>query len=209
MTEVQSHGFVFERWVRNQFFGGYKNKYSAKWDIPAERNKKFGRIPVSIKTAKYGSTINFGDALRQFKTNEDFLLIVGFWKQNGTYKKIVNSSAVVAKKGVWRSLWEPLKEEQLKKLDALIKDKQVGYAKTRIRAQKLKKSLHSSITLNPKIDSKTQRRLQCGIRFDLYFDKLATGRSKEMVKSPKLFGKKVPPPWESGSRIFNRPKVRK
>ncbi len=208
MTEVQSHGFVFEKWVRDQFFGGYKNKYSAKWDIPAEKNKKLGRIPVSIKTAKYHSTINLGDALRQFQTNEDFLLIVGFWKQNGIYKKIVNASAVLVKKGIWKALWEPLTEKQLKSLDNLIKDKSVGYVKIRAKAQKLKRSFPViAMTLNPKIDSKTQRRLQCGLRFNLYFDKLAPKHSREAIKSPILFGKKVPPPWKSGSRVFNRIKA--
>ena len=98
MTEVQSHGFVFEDWVKNTFFSGYKGGYSDKWDIPCEFNKKYGGIPVSIKTAKYGSTIGLGDACRQFDTKENFLMIVGFWKQEGRYKRIVNASAVIVEK---------------------------------------------------------------------------------------------------------------
>ena len=33
MTEVQNHGFIFEDWVKNTFFNGYKGGYSDKWDV--------------------------------------------------------------------------------------------------------------------------------------------------------------------------------
>ena len=59
------------------------------------------KLPVSIKTCKYGSSIGFGDALRQFENEEDFLLIVGFWKQAGAFKNFV---AVEAAKNNGRRL---------------------------------------------------------------------------------------------------------
>ena len=38
--EVQSHGLVFERWVRDTFFDGYKPaSYTQRWDIPAAANR--------------------------------------------------------------------------------------------------------------------------------------------------------------------------
>ena len=116
MVEVQNHGFMFENWIKDTFFNGYRGGYSDKWDVPVEFNSK-NKLPVSIKTAKYGSTIGLGDAIRQFNTNEDFLLIVGFWKQEGKLKHIVNVSAVVVKKEVWKNLWLPIKFDNLKKLD--------------------------------------------------------------------------------------------
>ena len=86
MPEVQLHGFDFENWIKKTFFADFTVSYSHKWDIPAEFNnleiihKEFHHLPVSIKTCKNRSPIGFGDALRQFKNDEDFLLIVGFWE---------------------------------------------------------------------------------------------------------------------------------
>src|SRR3989338_8737605 len=200
MTEVQNHGFIFEDWVKNTFFNGYRGGYSDKWDVPQEFNKKYGGLPVSIKTAKYGSTIGLGDARRQFDTTEDFLMIVGFWKQEGKYKRIVNATAVVVEKELWTELWKPVTLEDLIKLDSLIKNTGLHYTKIRKMAQDLKKQKPYSlceITLNPKIDSKTQRRLQCGIRFGLYFGKIAPGSSSEISKTPTLWKVEVPKPWES------------
>jgi len=207
MTEVQNHGFIFEDWVKNTFFNGYKGGYSDKWDVPREFNKKHGGLPISIKTAKYGSTISLGDARRQFDTKEEFLMIVGFWKQEGIYKKIVNVTSVVVKKELWAKLWEPIVLEDLIKLDSLIKNTSLHYTKVRKMAQDLKKQkpyLLCKITLNPKVDSKTQRRLQCGIKFGLYFEKIAFKNSPEINKNPTLWGIDVPKPWESGSRIFHK-----
>lgn len=205
MVEVQSHGFVFENWVKDTFFNGYRGGYSDKWDVPMKFNKK--GLPVSIKTAKYGSTIGLGDAIRQFSTDEDFLLIVGFWKQEGKLKRIVNASSVIIKKDDWKDLWVPIKLIDLQKLDSLIKNMNIGHKEVRIMAQDLKKTTPYSlakITLNPKIDSKKQRRLQCGIKFNLYFEKFATNTSSEIIENPSLFGVNVPPPWKSEGRKFNR-----
>jgi len=71
MIEVQSHGFQFEKWVKDSFFGDYAGEYTQKWDVPAERNTSdavpagFRGLPVSIKTVRYGSPIALGDAMRQ------------------------------------------------------------------------------------------------------------------------------------------------
>ena len=64
MVEVQRHGFSFEKWVRDSLFGEYEGNYMQKWDIPPDRNQHelipsdFWNIPVSVKTAKYGSEIH-------------------------------------------------------------------------------------------------------------------------------------------------------
>lgn len=73
MTQVQHHGFAFERWVKETFFEPFKANYAQKWDVPAEHNclcevpLDLRGLPVSIKTAKFGSPIGLGDAARQFK----------------------------------------------------------------------------------------------------------------------------------------------
>lgn len=207
MTEVQSHGFVFEKWVRDTFFEEYSTVYSAMWDIAKEANKKFGNLPISIKTAKYESSIGLGDAIRQISINEKFIFIVGFWQQEENFKRIVNVTATQINIPLWKSLWKPLKLKDIQALDKLIKSYDVHYSDIRKQAQLLKSSqpyCDCSITLNPKIDSKTQRRLQCSIGFNLHFDRVAIGDSREAQKRPTLWGVEVPEPWESGSRKFNK-----
>ena len=50
--EVQRHGFVFEAWVRDTFFDGYRPpSYTQKWDIPADVNRAHGGVPVNPKAA--------------------------------------------------------------------------------------------------------------------------------------------------------------
>lgn len=78
MTQVQTHGFAFEKWVKNTFFTEVESTYTQKWDIPKEHNsgdklpQQLRNIPVSIKMAKFGSPIGLGDAIRQFNIDEDF-----------------------------------------------------------------------------------------------------------------------------------------
>lgn len=89
--EVQQHGLVLEQWVRDTFFDGYKpSNYTQKWDIPASENTRFGGVPVNPKAAKYGTPVDLGDALRQRKIAEPFILVVGFWRQDGDEKRFVN-----------------------------------------------------------------------------------------------------------------------
>lgn len=208
MAEVQSHGFLFEKWIKDTFFNGYKSSsYTDKWDIPKCINKNFGNLPVSIKTSKYGSPIGLGDAIRQISIDEDFILIVGYWEQVGKNKKLVNVSACEMQLDTWKILWDPIKYDDVLKLDKLIKSYTQSYLKIRKDAKVLKaKSPYkdSKIILNPKIDSKSQRRLQCSIGFKLYFNTIATQYKIDKSEKPILWDMEVPKPWKSESRTFNR-----
>ncbi|CAN5495948.1 hypothetical protein BH18ACI1_BH18ACI1_22450 [soil metagenome] len=162
MPEVQSHGFDFENWIKKTFFAEFSISYSSKWDIPAEFNsleivpEAFRHLPVSIKTCKNGCPIGFGDALRQFKIDEDFLLIVGFWEQSGGNKNFVAVEAIKVTTQNWRNLFHPLTEADLKLLDATIRNKETHFAEVRKTAKEIKQCFApTKIILNPKIDSKT------------------------------------------------------
>ena len=112
MPEVQLHGFDFENWIKKIFFADFSVSYSNKWDVPDEFNKleivpkEFRHLPVSIKTCKNRSPIGFGDAIRQFSVNEDFLLIVGFWEQSGANKNFVAVEATKIKAQNWKNLFQ-------------------------------------------------------------------------------------------------------
>ncbi len=202
--EVQQHGYVFERWVQDTFFDGYRlENYTQEWDVAKEANKKYGGLPVSIKFTKYGSPVGLGDALRQFQIDEDFLLIIGYWKQEGERKRVVNMVAAVVTPKLYQSLWQPITPDDLKTLDAAVKNRTVDVKQARLDAKKLKSALpftKAVMTVNPKIDSKTQRRLQCSLRFRYVFERLAPKADPSAQQKPTLFGIAAPEPFVSGPR---------
>ena len=205
--EVQSHGLLFEQWLRDTFFGGYTPKgYTQKWDIPAEANSDHGRIPVNPKAIKYGTPIDFGDALRQFEIvekGERFLLIVGFWDQaSKSEKKWVNVQAVEIKPADWARLWSPVTRNDLNRLIAVIKDKSLSIEEARERAKQIKNQppfTEAIMQVNPKIDG-SQRRLQCSVRFDDFFKHLAPTSDAARQDQPKVFGMPIPRQFESEAR---------
>ncbi len=205
--EVQRHGVVFEQWIRDTFFGGYRPAdYTQKWDIPAEANLRHGGVPVNPKAIKYGAAIDLGDALRQFDIDEPFLLVVGFWRQDGDHKRFVKIAAPRVEPAVWRPLWGEVGRADLERLDALIKDRSldVGEVRRRARALKTEPPFNTAVfTLNPKIDTKGQRRLQCSLRFRDFFARLAPEIDPAPETEPSLWGVPFPGSIPSGPRTFD------
>ncbi len=205
--EVQRHGVLFERWIRDTFFGGYQpENYTQLWDIPADVNIHHGGVAVNPKAAKYGSPVDLGDALRQHGIEEPFLLVVGFWEQDGPVKRFVNVQAVRVEPGVWRNLWGPVTRSDLERLDALVKDPVRDIASVRRAAQAMKRQppfSRSVIQVNPKIDAK-QRRLQCSLRFRDLFEHLAPAGDRGRTNAPRLFGVPLPAELASPPRQFRR-----
>lgn len=203
--EVQRHGVLFEEWIRDTFFGGYRPAdYTQRWDIPASVNTNHGGIPVNPKAAKFGAPVDMGDALRQFDIQEPFLLIVGFWRQDGEVKRFVNVQAVRVEPDRWRELWGNVTRGDLERLDAVIKDPTRSVAEARQAAQALKRRSpfrESVIQVNPKIDAR-QRRLQCSLRFADFFRHLAPEASREAIQKPELFGVALPAELASPPRSF-------
>lgn len=209
--EVQRHGFTFEKWVLDTFFDGYEaHSYTAEWDVAKEFNVNYGNVPVSIKVAKYGSTVGLGDAIRQFHINEDFLLIVGYWKQEEEKKRIVNIVAAPVAAGLWRSLWHPITLKDLQILDSVIKDRTLSYQEARKKAQCIKTQppfTQANITVNPKIDSKAQRRLQCSLSFSTLFTIVAPDADQIAIDTPTLFGVESIGAFLSSPRVFKKSRL--
>ena len=211
MVEVQIHGFTFEKWVCDTFFEGYSGNYMRKWHVPAEQNSSdlvplaWRGLPVSIKTAKYGSPIGLGDVLRQRQIDEPFLLITGFWRQRTAAEKWIEDIGVVAfPPGAWSALWGQLTLEDLRVIDAVVKNMDLHYSHVRLEARAWKKATQalatSAFVVNPKIDSKTQRRIQCSLPFKAFWT--AVGREPKPQDLPELFGLPFPNPISSSARTF-------
>ncbi len=171
--ERQAHGVVFEEWLRETFFHGAPAEYTGKWDIPADHNRlpgALGQIPVNPKATKWGTPVGLGDALRQFDIAEPFLLVVAYWREVNGQRRYVAATARRIEPAEWRKLWGSVTRHDIEGIDAAIKDRNLSIADARARAQTLKKRSPfetCKITLNPKIDSKTQRRLQCSLPFSV------------------------------------------
>lgn len=204
--EVQSHGVLFEQWVRDTFFDGYKPKsYTQTWDIPASVNTEHGGIPANPKAVKWGSPVDLGDAPRQFRIaekGERFLLIVGFWEQEDKTKRWVHAVVAEVTPERYRALWDPVTREDLEKLDAIVKDKSLTLEEAREQAQAVKRRLPFSkavMQVNPKIDA-NQRRLQCSVRFGDFFHFLAPSAEPLKQEKPKLWGVTLPEAFVSPPR---------
>lgn len=203
--EVQQHGLVFENWICDNFFDGHRPDYTEKWDIPAAANRNHGGIPVNPKAIKYGTTVDMGDALRQFDVDEPFLLLIGFWDQDGPYKNFVNIIAPRIEPADWARLWHPITREDLEKLDAVIKNRDLDYQEARKQAHAIKNAppfTEAIMVVNPKIDSRGQRRLQCSIRFQDLFKHLAPDTDPAPKVNASLWGVPFPNPIYSPPRSF-------
>lgn len=211
-TERQGHGKAFEDWVVETFLENRKiPSHTDKWDAEGVTFKEefkmktyfYNGLPISIKTCKFNSSINFGDAIRQFENGQDFLLIVGFWKQSGKNKRIVQVVTKKVGKDEWHELFIDYKTEKekgpehckkrtgekIKELHKKIKTTD-DHKEARKIAKTEKSEIKSKMTLNPKIDSKGQRRLQCSMSKTVFFE--FTGVSQTNDNSATLWGETVP-----------------
>lgn len=194
------------------FFGGYRpSEYTQKWDVPAEANRlpdpALAGLPVNPKATRLGAPVGLGDALRQYDVDEPFLLVLGFWEQAGPEKKrFVKILAPRVEPAAWRALWGPVTRADLERLDAVVKDRSLTPAEARRRAQSMKDRPPFSravFVLNPKIDEKGQRRLQCSLRYADALKHLAPGVPPEPDETPSLWGAPFPGAVESAPRRFS------
>jgi hypothetical protein len=204
--EVQRHGLVFEAWVRDTFFDGYRpESYTQKWDIPAAANRTHGGVPVNPKATKYGAAVDLGDALRQFDVDEPFILVIGYWRQEGATKRFVNIIAPRVEPAAWRKLWGAVTRADLEKLDAVVKNRSLTPAQARAAARRIKHAppfTNAVIAVNPKIDSRGQRRVQCSLRFADVFRSLAPEADRKPQARATLWGVAFPDAIDSAPRVF-------
>jgi hypothetical protein len=183
-----------------------------KWDVPSEQNGsapvpvELREIPVSIKTAKYGSPIGLGDVLRQRQVDVPFLMVTGFWRQRTANEKWIEEIGVAYfTVEAWAALWGQLSLPDLRAIDVIIKNLQLHFTHARREARAWKAATAavatSKFVINPKIDSKTQRRIQCSLPFAAFWT--VAGREPLRQDGPELFGVPFPNPIVSSARTFN------
>lgn len=198
MTEVQSHGFTFENWIKDIL--GVKElayNYTQKWDIQ-------GETPISVKCMGLTNALEFGSAVRIWEIDKAFTLVIGRWQQIGSKKIIKSIDEIDIDSKILSKMRGNITLEELKDFDKNIKlfppgkdgQKQgIEYAK---KWKLERKSRLGLLTITHKIDSKSQRRIQCNINYNNYI-KLFGPPSKKIEFRGFVFDKEI----NHSARIFN------
>lgn len=202
MSEVQIHGFAFEKWIKGVLgVDRPDSKYTQKWDIP-------GKIPISIKCIGKTNALELSSALRFWENDKPFLLIVGRWEQEGKCKKIISIDEILMNNMIISKLKGNLTLSELNEFNSRIVSFPAGKTGQRegiTYAKKWKKeNAHKIglITITHKIDSKNQRRLQCNINYQNYLRLFGSPSWKPIFRG-NVFNEVI----DSACRIFNKRKI--
>jgi hypothetical protein len=169
MAASQQHGFAFQKIVEEEVFGirDLPLSYTAVHDIPKEFNKFNPKENVSIKVTG-SNNIGMGDVMRiyDYSPAELHTAIVIYYSQNGdkkTIRKIVEFSLDDK-----RALFGDITRDEIEALIREIRSvppniplPELNIRRARINEMTKELSKRSALRFNSKIDSKTQRRLQC------------------------------------------------
>jgi hypothetical protein len=168
----QEFGFHIENLVRTLVHGAPTKKNDVSiHDISKEENTLDNTETQSIKTTG-GNNIDCGDVLRLFDYNykEKHTMIVFCYKQESS-KRVINRILELNMNEEFKKvLFGSVTREQIEELDKYIKGiPKNGRTKEhsdtyKKMAKQLKEKSNGWISYAPKVDSKSQRRLQCSIR---------------------------------------------
>lgn len=163
----QLHGKFFENLVKETFLKGKNDNAKALDAFDIKACTETGNSPVSVKMTKT-ETVGLADAYRAFQINHDFKMIVGTYIQDGSMKSIRQIYEFNITASEWETIKGNIPIESISNFNQSIKFFPTGkHKEAREYSKKFKKDIHkqyqSYIDLNPKIDSKNQRRLQCSI----------------------------------------------
>ena len=166
MSNNQLHGIEYQNIIRSYFIGVNNIIFSplALWDIEAHYDQEFN-LPTSIKVTK-NNTVPLSDARRFWEINEAWRLLVGIYEQKTTTEKyFYKLIEFLISQEEHASLLGNVPFDDVNYFHEKLKEYPVGsHKECREFAKEHKKTLpDSKIKLNPKIDSKNQRRLQCSV----------------------------------------------
>lgn len=191
--EVQQHGVIFEDIIvramtglsKEEYQSKLPNAYTASMDIEKGIQSDTNN---SIKTSKEGKSVGCGDVLRfvDHCKKSEFTIIVGAWRQitlevksyDCIYEFYINPTH-------YTTMWGGITKEVLEPFVNYVKAIEPGKV-AQLANRKLWKQHRQNIyetygralcAIDAKIDSKTQRRVQCSFKID------------ELIKSGILYCK--------------------
>lgn len=201
--EVQSHGNDYEDFVIKRLTGKSKKEYDSlkgKGGYTSAMDLVEGLLVdknYSIKTAK-GNKVDCGDILRRM-SEKSYTVVVGQWRQDGDTKVIHTEYTFNVKPEDYSKLWGSMTYEQVKEFDQYVKSipkTREGQQSTKAERTRRKSEIackDALMVIHPKVDSKSQRRVQCSFKID---EMIAAGI--EYTKMPMNIAIK------SNKRTFNK-----
>lgn len=202
MAEVQAHGKEYENRVivertgltKKEYDALKPNGYTSEFDLVKEIIVDYDG---SIKTSK-SNTICCSDLLLKMK-HDEYHLIVGLYNQVGKKKIFHTEYEFYIHPEHYNLLWGNMKYELMEQYVNKIKSIEEG-KKAQKEYQLVKTQWKSEVEcnkalfkINPKVDSKNQRRVQCSI----HLDKLISSGIQYSVKTINFV-------VESGPRKFKK-----
>ncbi len=210
MTRNQLHGKKFEDIIKGcGLFPGSSDSArgpTASFDVEPKFDRKYN-LPTSIKTTG-GDGIGLSDARRFWAIAESFRMLVGCYTQNEKTKTFVSVHEFIITPEIMtfirgdvthQMVWEYHNGLLLNNFP----EGEHGAARQWAQQQSIKLSaFKSDITLNPKIDSKSQRRLQCSVSARTLIDRCSPSQ-KHFEHAAHIGDVVLPFSLISGEREFN------
>lgn len=211
---MQAHGFVFENRIvelitntaANEYRNSLPGKYSAEFDIAAVN----GGVPYSIKVSKGGGSIGCGDIIRFYLAckSTPFCMIVGSWRQCSGTKLFYEITEVQITPDQHETLWGRLPLDKLVDFVEYVKaipSGPAGQLANKALWKQKREQLYSEfnqglVSINAKIDSKKQRRVQAAMKLQDIIISLPSTRYIHNYKG-------IPLPYaiDSAPRTFKKP----
>ena len=163
MSNNQLHGLVFEQHILGAFPGACQQSNTDQWDVLASCDS-IHNIPTSIKTTK-NSTVDLADARRFWKIDHQYRMLVGHYDQIRSVKHVHTLYEFIISPETHQQLLGTLTYAEVEDFhnQILNSTRPVGKVRTLGEILVLRTSGKSCVTLNPKIGSRGQRRVQCSI----------------------------------------------
>lgn len=175
MSEVQQHGNKYEDVVIRERTGLSKNEYDAlkQNGYTSEFDLSKGLVvdyDASVKTTG-NNTICCSDLLKKMQ-HKEYRLIVGCYNQVGKEKVFHTEYEFFIKPENYSTLWGSMVYEEVEAFVNYVKsiphgkDGQQNTLQERKEWQKKVQCNDALFIINPKVDSKNQRRVQCSLKID-------------------------------------------
>jgi hypothetical protein len=211
-TQSQSHGLFWDNEIRFQVFGlNQCINDTKKYDIDAEENKFDPLENVSIKTSS-NNNIDCGDILRFFNGNftKKYTIILIRYLQKDNYKCVKEIIEIAYTSALRDYLFGTITLDVLQQYVDFVKAIPNGPVSEEIkkeyklRKSELQKDFNMAINISPKVDSGSQRRVQCSIpKVDnllAQFPEIVISRSSESIVRNVPITKEI----QSLARIRNK-----
>lgn len=170
-TQSQSHGLYWDNEIRVKVFGlDQCINDTKKYDIDACENKFDPTENVSIKTSS-NNNIDCGDILRFFNGDfsKKYTIILIRYTQKDNYKCVKEILEIAYTSALRDHLFGMVTQEVIQQYVDFIKAIPSGPVTEEIKKEyklrkcELQKTHNMAINISPKVDSKSQRRVQCSI----------------------------------------------